>query len=64
MPLSRKITTSGHTEYWYILIRDGIEPGPNPKVFDESTGHNGLKICTVCHFIIVYKCYFIKISVS
>ncbi len=27
-------------------------------------GHNGLKICMVCHFIIVLKCYSIKISVS
>ncbi len=32
--------------------------------FGKSTGHNGLKMCTVCHFIIVYKCYFVKISVT
>ena len=27
----------------------------------KSAGHKGLKICTVCHIIIVYKCYFMKI---
>ncbi len=34
------------------------------RFFGKSIGHNGLKICTVCHIIFVYKCYFIKISVS
>ncbi len=34
------------------------------RFFGKSTGHNGLKIRRVCHFIIVCKCYFIKISVS
>ncbi len=27
----------------------------------KKTCHNGLKICTVCHIITVYKCYFRKI---